>query len=87
MVVRMRFGIRHGITLLSIRGMTPIGIGMILGIIVIMAGTVHGMTLGITAAIIGIIPIGMAAIIILSMVVAVDVVDCTPATAILAPLT
>ena len=87
-VVKMRSaGIRRGTILPSIRGMTPIGIGMIPGIIVIMAGTVLGMIPGTTVATIGIIPIGMAAIITLSMVAAVDVVGCMPATATQVPLT
>ena len=77
-------GTRRGITLPSTRGTTPIGIGVIPGIIATMDGTAHGTTLGITVvATTGIVLTGMAAIIMLSiMVAAVDAAACTPAMAI-----
>ena len=83
MAVKTRWaGIRRGTILLSIPGMIPIGIGMILGITVIMGGTALGMIPGTMAAIIGTILTGMAVFTILSMVAAVAVEACMPATAI-----
>ena len=80
-------GIRRGTLPLSIRGMIPIGIGMILGITATMVGTALGTILGITVAIIGIILIGMAVSITLVVASITAVVACTPATVIQVLLT